>query len=68
MSDNQPPEPPHFDWREFVDEMREKRLHREFNRPSQLLRMQSVRWRSPDRDRPFRKLLGRHWQSHDDLD
>ena len=42
-----PPEPPQFDldWREFVDEMRTKRMRRERTRPSDLLRRQSMRWR-----------------------
>ena len=47
MPSKRPPDPPQLDWREFVDEMRTKRLHREFNRPTELLRKYSVKWRDP---------------------
>ena len=47
MPRKRPPDPPEIDldWREFVDDMRSKRLHREFNRPSELLRTRSMLWR-----------------------
>lgn len=33
------------DWREFVDEMRSRRLRREMNRPADLLERHGMMWR-----------------------
>jgi len=64
MPRKKPPEPPKIDWREFVDEMRAKRLHREFNRPSDLLGRHSVKWTKGPPGPPT--WLGGPWPWRDD--
>ena len=41
------------DWREFVDEMRSRRLRREMSRPAELLERHGAMWRD-DPIRPSR--------------